>query len=187
MNNITPNHSLKAFLKHLLGLTLFLFLSQNARTGESSTNWNWAHFALNIPQQKLILNDEIHASIVVSNTSEAQHLVRWVADNPCGYGFGEFRILDISSGNIIECRHPPDEHGVVTLTGASHLQDHMSKTFDFNLAAAYTITNAGVYSVQAIGWFPASEPPTNNQYVTVITPPILISLSPKVETNAPPK
>ncbi len=67
------------------------------------------------------------------------------------------------------------------------LAGHATNIVDCNLIDGYVITNAGFYHVQAVAWFPTSGLETSRQYTTVTTPPILIKLSPKPETNAPPQ
>lgn len=153
---------------------------------ETSTNWTWVNFGLSIPQTNLFLGDKMWADIIISNTFHELHPIKWIADDPCGYGFGEFLITEISSQKKIKCKYSMSDRGAITLTGNTDLQSHSAKTFNFNLATAYSITNAGIYSVQAIGWFPLNEPATNHQYVTVTTPPLFIKLSSRRETNAPP-
>jgi hypothetical protein len=155
------------------------------KANETFTNWNWLSFELNVPQTNYSLGEKLSTIVTVSNTTTANHIVRWIADDSCGRGFIKFSIIEMSSGGESECKFPFD--GAITLTGQADLSGHTSKSFEFDLAATYSITNAGIYSIQTTGWFPISEPATNHQYATVTTPPIIISVSPKIETNSLPK
>lgn len=157
------------------------------RASEADTNWNGLNIGLVISETNIVVGDEISASIVISNSDESERIVRWQTGDPCNCGFGTFEIVEMSSGKEIECKFSREERGHIIGSGSIHLQPHKSQTYDLNLTAGYAITNVGSYSVKAVSWFPINEPPTNNRYVPVKTPPLTIWLSQKEETNAPSK
>ncbi len=166
-------------------MLLFMATLQSSVAIETDTNWSWLNLRLVIPETNLMVGDNISASIVVSNITKNEHILHCSADNPCSCGFGRFSIIESITGEKPECRFKSD--GAILSNYLISLQSHEFRVFDFDLVAAYAITNAGIYSVSAVGWFPLSEQPTNNQHATMTTPPILIRLSPKTETNTLPK
>ena len=151
------------------------------KASESWTNWTWVNLGLSIPQTNLVIGGKILASIVVSNTVNEEHVVFYDSVQPCNCGFGWFSIVEVSSGKKVKYFFTPTGFGSVE----KHLAGHKLESFDFDLTRCYAITNAGLYSVSVTGWFPISESLTNQQYATVVTPPIIISLSPKIELDKP--
>ena len=169
----------------LLGMIAVTSFSQAAPAAESGIEWSGLAFKLTALKTNFVSTESITVSIVVSNTTEANHPLRWSADNPCHCGLGYLAITNIGTGKSAECQIPDD--GGVLGSYLEFLKGHKSKTFEFNIATTHAVTNAGTYSVQAIGWFPIYEPPTNRQYATIITPPIFIRVLPRQDTNSPPK
>jgi hypothetical protein len=171
---------------HLGVFVAALVFSLSIRASESWTNWNWASLGLAMPQTNVFVGGKIPASITVSNVTDEPHSIHLTTGDRCSCGFYFFSIIELSTGRSIECKIPREER---TIGGSFSpgVASHKSMSFDFDIADGYTMTNAGFYNVQAIGWFRTSEPPTNRQHATVTTPPILIKLLPKPETNAPPQ
>ena len=168
-------------------ICFFIAALGTCTAGETYTNWDGLYVGLVIPKTNVVFGDEIRASIVISNSVEKEHIVRWQTGDSCSCGFGTFEIVEVSSGKQIECKFSREERGHIIGSGSVHLQPHQSRVFSLDLMNGYAISNAGPYSVTASRWFPLNEPPTNNQYMTVTTPPVFIFISPKPETNAPPK
>jgi hypothetical protein len=104
--------------------------------------------------------------------------------DPCGPGFGEFLITEISSGKKIECKYPsrdrmPHSYSLGILDG------HKTRNFEFDLAESYALTNAGAYIIQASGRFATNNLDQKPDFhFDVVTPPLEILLSSKGETNA---
>jgi hypothetical protein len=150
---------------------------------ETFTNWNGFTLELIIPQTNLVAGGNIPASIVVSNALDTDCHIPW-SKNLCSCGFAEFSIFEMISGKNIDCNLSTEgrmfhSFSLGTLTG------HQSQSFQFDLGEGYALTNAGVFIVQVKGWLPYRESP--KQRSVVLTPPIFLQLSPKPETNAPPK
>ena len=160
----------------------FLSLSP-VKSAETFTNWNWVNLGLSIPQTNLYIGDKIIAGISISNAVDEEHVIFRESTNACSCGFAWFSIIEVPSGKKLKYPFVPSGFG-----SFKPFSGHKFESLDCNLVEVYTITNAGVYSIAAVGWFPTNEHPTNkSQFVTVTTPPIIISLLPKPETNAPPK
>jgi len=169
----------------------FVALMLTFSTGRSEmveTNWNGLSFQLVMPQTNWFIGDSISASLVMSNAAASKQIVRWNTGDVCGCGFGLFEIVNLSSGKQIKC-HIPDNERTVMGAGMVGLIPNQSYGFDANLVAGYSLTNSGLYSVRGIHYFYVTEPPTptNRQTIPVVTPPIIISLSPKTDANSPPK
>jgi hypothetical protein len=164
-------------------VAVWSFLSSSpVESAETFTNWNWVKLDLSIPQTNLYIGNKISANISVSNTVDEEHIV-FRSENICSSGFAWVSINEMPSGKKVEHLLVPSGFG-----SFQPFAGHKLETFDCNLIDAYAIKNAGIYSVTAIGCFPTNEHPTNNsQFVTVTTPPIIISLLPRPETNTPPK
>jgi hypothetical protein len=171
-------------IERWIGL-LLIFITTATKASETETNWEWLTFRLVIPQTNLVIGDKMPASIVVSNILDQEHFLRFSTQNRCDCGYGYFSIIESATGNKIECKFKPN--GDFTMNRNFYLPGHKSHTADFDLNAVFFMTNRGSYSVSAIGWFPVSEPPTNNQFSTIAAPPISIQLSTGTKTNAPPK
>ena len=166
-------------LNWILAVSLLLVLSLPVGASESWTNWTWVNIGLSIPQTNLTVGGKINASILVSNTVDEARIV-YRDSGPCNCGFGYFSIIEVSSGKKIKYPFVPSGFG-----SFQPLAGHKFESFDFDLTDGYVITNAGLYSVSVVGWFPLNEPPTNSQHAMVETPSIIINILPKVETNAP--
>jgi hypothetical protein len=175
-------------MKHFIaGIATLCFLANALylRAAETKTNSNWISFGLFIPKTNLVVGDRILASMICSNSTEMGHYLYGAHGDPCGTGFGEFWITETTSGDKVQCRFKdrmPYSYQLDLLEG------HTERGFSFDLRDVYHLTNTGVYAIQASGRFTTNnlkEKP--DHYFSVVTPPIIISLSPKVETNVPPK
>jgi len=62
-------------------------------------------------------------------------------------------------------------------TDFEYINGHDVKIFQRDLFHAYSLTNVGSFQVRAIGWFPAYEPLTNQNYVVMTPPPITLSIT----------
>ena len=168
--------------RHLLLLLPTWLLSWNLsclEASETTTNWNWLNLTLNISNTNLVVGSNILTSIVVSNRTESPHTVYYWSADPCFCGPGNFEITNLETARKVEYAYSEQQRAGLMQTDFTQIQGHHSMQFDCNLAAGYTMTNQGMYSVRAVCWFPAYKPLTNHQYVTVLTPPVLIPLSPK--------
>jgi hypothetical protein len=168
-------------------VSFFFAVLMSLKASETYTNWGWASLRLVVQKTNLFMGDKILVSAVASNVLENEHILWQYAGDPCLCGPGKILIVEMSSGKEIKCRFSLDERAGWADYYSISLQGHKSKSFEVDLQKGYAITNTGFYSVQAVGWFPINEPPTNHQHATVVTPPIVINLLPKSETNAPPK
>jgi hypothetical protein len=173
---------MKTLLRDFISGMMLLALSLSIRASESWTNWTWANIGLSIPKTNFVVGEKIPASIILSNADDRQHFIFHDSSDLSSCGFGWFSIVEVSSGKKADYSLVPSGRGSMRL-----IAGHKSESFDFDLAAGYPITNAGLYNVQAVGWFPINEPPTNAANVTKATQPIIILLSQKPKTNAPPK
>jgi hypothetical protein len=153
----------------LIAMFFLIAAFKSSKASEVATNWSWLNLRLVILQTNLAIGENISASVVASNLLENEHVLRWNVGDPCNYGLGRFEIVEMSSGNKIDCKLTRDERAQLFSSYRTFLQGHKSKIYEADLLKGYVITNAGVYSVQAVGWFPINEPPTNNQYTTVIS------------------
>jgi hypothetical protein len=163
---------------------MFLTEVSQLNAADTYTNCNWLSFGLSIPQTNVMFGNKIMANMVCSNTSEVVHWLRPVHGDPCGPGFGEYWITEMISGKKVECIYSP-ERRLPYSSSLDIIEGHTVKSYGNNLAYGYAITNAGVYIVQASGRFSSNEPPLLPVTFTVVTPPILIWVSPN--TNVLPK
>jgi hypothetical protein len=164
--------------------TLILLSSKVVYATETYTNHNWVYFGISAPQTNFSLGGKILVSMVISNASETEHWLRPIHGDQCGPGFGEFQITEMISGKYVECKFSAEQRSPYS-SSLDVLEGHRVESFGNNLAYGYGLTNAGVYIVQGIGRFSSNEPPILSDTFTVVTPPILIWVSPN--TNAPPK
>ena len=173
-------------IKAVILLTLSLWISPlwNSQATETSTNWTWAEYSLIMPHTNFIFGDKIAVRVVVSNTIDKEQIFYYIEPNSCECGPGKFKILEISSGKEIKCKRSLSERAGSVATEFDYLQGHQARAFEAELASGYAITNAGAYSVQAVGRFALNIPPTNHQYATLSTPPIIINVATKAETNS---
>jgi hypothetical protein len=180
----------RKFMKRfVICITLLLLLVNKLclKAAETQTNCNWITFCLSIPKTNLIAGDKVLASMVCSNSLEVGRYLYRANGDPCGPGFGDFRVVEMTSGKKNECKFPSSDR-----TPHSYrldiLEGHKSCAFQFDLADVYALTNAGVYIIQASGRFTTNELNKKpDRYFNVVTPPLVMSLSPKVETNTPTK
>lgn len=138
-------------------------------------------FRLVIPKTNFVAGEKIPASLIASNALDRERLLDWHSGDPCWAGIGEFLIVEERSGKRMDCVAPLDERAHVMSASLGPLLDHASQEFPAELLRGYTLTHAGAYSVQAAGKFRLLESPTT--YVTLTTPPVITSLSPRIETN----
>ena len=164
-------------------LLVWIFAISAVKGEIACTNWNGIAFQLVMPGTNLFVGDPIPVSLVMSNASDRDQIVRWQSGDPCGCGFGLFEIMDLSSGNPMECKSPDHQRPIIG-AGMIGLKPHQSHGYDSNLLMGYSLTNSGLYSIRGVHYFYVTEPPTptNRQIVSVATPPVKILLSYK--TNA---
>ncbi|MEJ0091057.1 MAG: hypothetical protein WDM80_15105 [Limisphaerales bacterium] len=182
MNNVIKQKS-NSYTFYALLILSFQIAATNINAAETCTNCNWLSFGLSIPQTNIIVGDEILVSMICSNISDVEHNLSGLHADACGTGFGEYQIIEMTSGKKFECQISLNNR-IPHSYSLNVLKPHIEQSFTNNLAYAYAITNAGSYIVQAAGQFRLHEP-KNRQYSTLITPPILITISPKVITNTP--
>jgi hypothetical protein len=184
-NAIVPkSKNIKRLHVWFVGILLFLpSLNLQRLWAETTfTNQDNLGFGLMIPKTNLIAGDKVIASMIVSNGLDVERSVGWGTGNPCSIGFGEFLIMEKSNGRKIDCAIPFEDRVGFVSESLGIMGGHQSRAFEFNLADGYALTNAGVYTVQAVGKFQYHETP-NNRF-TLLAPPITVWLSPKAETNS---
>lgn len=165
-----PRHS-----SLLLAVPFFLLGStSSAQVSSASTNWEGVVFELNMPKTNFMAGEQILASIVVSNSLRSECVITSLDRDPCKAGFGEFLIIQQRSGKRVHCAVAMNQriHGEEK---QHRLLWHEAKEFAAELVGGYAITNAGVYTVQAVAKFRLVGPP--DKHCTAVTPPIHISLS----------
>jgi hypothetical protein len=156
----------------MLTALILIALSLPTRASETWANWTWVNLGLSIPKTNAVVGGKISASILLENSVDADQIFYFDSHNPCASGFGYFSITEVSSGKTVEYLFSPSGQGSYKpITG------HKELHFKFNLADGYALSNAGLYSISAVGWFPMNKLPTNS--VIIQTPPIIINLSPK--------
>lgn len=191
MNNLLSLYQPVAFrplIPHRFAAAMFVgILSLQIQAGEAWTNWNWRAIGLFIPQTNITVGFPIEASIVVSNTFHESRSFPNLSGDPCGCGFGNFLITELSSGQEISCRTPKYQRGDFTGCFSITLAPKQIHSYNFDLNAVFAITNSGKYSIKVVAVLPFAEPQTNYSYTTVMTPQIIINVLPKIQTNAPPK
>ena len=161
---------------------LFCVSGSSTRAASESTNWEGLIIELNMPKTNFLVGEQILASIIVSNALRSECLITSLDRDPCRAGFGEFLIFEERSGRRIHCAIPMNEriHGEEK---QHRLIWHEAKEFAAELVGGYAMTNAGTYTIRAMGKFRLVERP--DKHCTAITPPIVISLSNGVEARAP--
>ena len=158
-------------------------MNQFVFAAEVETNWNWLTLSMKIAKTNFCIGEKIAVSVTVSNIGSEQHFIPWYAGDPCDYGMGHF---EITSGNSsIPCRLTPALRAQLIHYYLTSLNGHGFKTFEADLTSGYDMTNAGPYNICAVDSF--AQQGTNQQFNTVTTPPIIISMAPKFETNMPSK
>lgn len=170
----------------LLCWILLLLALEVVHATEAHTNHDWVSFGVSISKTNFFAGDKVPASMVVSNVSETVHYLRPVHGDQCGPGFGEFQISEMTSGKTIECKFSAEQR-LPYSAALDTLEGHRVESFEINLAYGYGLTNSGIYTVQAMGKFSTNDPPTASNFFSITTPPVIIYLSPKADTNAPSK
>ena len=146
---------------------------------ETFTNWNGVAFGLVVPKTNLVAGEKVFASIVISNALDTEYHVPW-SRNLCSCGFGEFSIVEMSSGKTIDC-NLSREGRMFHSFSLGTIKGHESQSFQFDLSEGYALTNRGIFIVQAKGWLPERDAP--KQRSIVLTPPLVLWLSPETESN----
>jgi hypothetical protein len=166
-------------------LVLTLLLSSSARSATVCTNFDGLHYELVLPSTNLTAGEWIGASMVISNTTETERAVGWGGADVCNTAIGEFLIVELPSQRQIPCLLPPFNRGGSGSHSLGILAGHEGRSFHSYLVEGFGLTNAGIYSIQAVGHFTSSEGP--GHWIELITPPLLIKLSPKPDKNPVPQ
>jgi len=172
--------------KYLIVFLIFAPIASRVLfAAEVQTNWNWLTFSMDIAKTNFCIGDKIAVSVTVSNVNSEQHMLPWYAGDPCNYGLGHFEITCGTAS--ISCRLTRDLRAQLARYYLTSLKGHEFKTFEADLASGYYLTNSWDYTVHAVGWFDELDNPTNHHDIAITTPPIILSLSPKLKTNSPTK
>lgn len=175
-----------ALIKYLIVLSIIVpTVNRILFAVEVQTNWNWLTLSMNIAKTNFCLGDGIPVSVTVSNVGSEQHSFPWYSGDPCNYGLGHFEITSGTSN--IPCRLTRDVRAQLANYHLASLNGHSAQAFEADLASGYNMTNSWDYTVHAVGWFDELDNPTNHHDIAITTPPIILSLSPKLETNSPTK
>jgi hypothetical protein len=183
MNNLTnqPPEFMSCRLWPVEALFLFLIGTLCVRAETTFTNWDGLFFGITVSETNVIAGGKVAASMIVSNTLDRERYVGWSHGNACSSGFGEFLIIEKNSGKRADCIVPLEDRGAIISASLGKYEKHTARTFEFDLVEGYAVTNAGVYTVQAVGQFHSLE--ASDKHFTVTTPPITIVLSPSGQTN----
>lgn len=184
MKKIIIQKSQSVRLSHIWLILLFVSSASLWQLlGETTfTNQDGLGFGLVVSKTNLTVGDKVLASMIVSNGLDVERTVGWATGNPCSTKFGEFLIIEKDSGKRIDCTLPLRHRIDFVSESLGVFEGHESQEFGFNLVDGYGLTNAGIYTVQAMGKFQYHESPEKR--FTLLTPPIVVYLAPKAETNS---
>lgn len=170
--------------KHIVCIITFVLLVNLValRAAETWTNFNWVALGLRMPKTNLLVGEPIPTSISCSNTFESGRYI-YGKNSICGPWFASYRVTELASSKLIECIYTPNPSASGRL---DILYPHKNISFQLDLAPIYHLTNAGTYTVQAMGIFTTNEiGKTLSQQFILTTPPIIVKLLSKPETNKP--
>ncbi len=182
----TVSNNLKKLFIALLSVCPSFFLYQAKADGiVAFTNQDDLFFEIVMPKTNWVAGEKITASMVISNISSVTRMIPWQYGDPCTTGFGEYLIINGKTGKRLDCIVSLENRTTIGPNSLGLFEKDEFKRFESNLTRVYGLTNAGDYWIQATGRFQYVGSP--EKYFTLVTPRITISLSPKAETNAPPK
>jgi hypothetical protein len=183
----------KSFIISCSVASLFISTSNNPiLASETSTNWTWADLKLTMTQTNFYVGEKIPVTLIVSNISEIEHPICENVSDPCLFGPGKLIVTDLSANHDMNCKYTLEQRASAYSMRGSYdvaVRSKQAKRYGTDLNSGFALTNAGLYHVQFMAWLRDSEVESNLpfKYTNITTPPILIRLSPKNETNAPPQ